>query len=315
MDRWQAMRVFVKVAESGGFASAARHLAMSPPAVTRTVAALEERIGARLFVRTTRSVKLTEAGGRYLDDCRRLLSDLEEAEAAAAGSTATPTGTLTLTAPVQFGRLYVLPVVTDYLARHAAVSVRALFLDRVVNMIEEGIDVGVRIGHLADSGLSALRVGSVRRVVCAAPDYLERHGVPASPQDLRDHAVIGSTSPGALPEWRFGPARRMGVTVQSRLACSTVDAALAAAIDGWGIARLLSYQVAPAVAEGRLRILLAEHEEAPVPIHVVSPEGRRAPAKVRAFVDLAAARLRADPRVNPAAGGAAGETNPQYTSA
>lgn len=301
MDRLQGMRVFVRVAESGGFAGAARALAMSPAAVTRAVAALEALIGARLFIRTTRSVKLTEAGGRYLEDCRRILAEIAEAEAAAAGSTATPTGVLTLTAPVQFGRLYVLPVVTDYLARHPAVAVRALFLDRIVNLIEEGIDVGVRIGHLADSGLTATRVGSVRRVVCAAPSYLERHGVPETPRDLRDHAVIGASNPGTLPEWRFGPEGRSTVSVHARLVCNTVDAALAAALDGWGIARLLSYQVASAVAEGRLRILLTDDEEAPVPIHVVSPEGRRAPAKTRAFVDLAAARLRADPRVNPAA--------------
>lgn len=299
MDRLQGMRVFVRVAEGGGFAGAARALGMSPAAVTRAVAALEATIGARLFIRTTRSVKLTDAGGRYLEDCRRILSEIAEAEAVAAGSTATPTGTLTLTAPVQFGRLYVLPVVTAYLARHPAVSVRALFLDRIVNMIEEGIDVGVRIGHLADSGLSAIRVGSVRRVICAAPAYLERQGVPETPRDLRDHAVIGSTATGDLPEWRFGTDRRVTVAVHPRLVCNTVDAVLAAALDGWGIARLLSYQVASAVAEGRLRILLDADEAAPVPIHVVSPEGRRAPAKTRAFIDLAAARLRADPRVNP----------------
>jgi len=301
MDRLQGMRVFVRVAESGGFAGAGRALGMSPAAVTRAVAALEAALGVRLFIRTTRSVKLTEAGGRYLDDCRRILAEIAEAEATAAGSSATPSGVLTLTAPVQFGRLYVLPVATDYLARHPAVAVRALFLDRIVNLIEEGIDVGVRIGHLVDSGLTATRVGSVRRVVCAAPSYLERYGVPQTPRDLRDHAVIGSSNPGALPEWRFGPERRSTVNVHPRFVCNTVDAALAAAVDGWGIARLLSYQVASAVTEGRLRILLDEDEEAPVPIHVVSPEGRRAPAKTRAFVDLAAARLRADPRVNPAA--------------
>ncbi|KAB7782091.1 LysR family transcriptional regulator [Methylorubrum populi] len=301
MDRLQGMRVFVRVAESGGFAGAARALNMSPPAVTRAVAALEAAIGARLLIRTTRSVKLTEAGARYLEDCRRIFSELAEAEAAAAGSTATPTGTLTLTAPVQFGRLYVLPVVTDYLTHHSAVAVRTLFLDRIVNMVEEGIDVGVRIGHLADSGLTAVRVGSVRRVVCAAPRYLERHGMPTAPRDLRAHAVIGSSNPGSLSEWRFGREQRTAVAVQPRLTCNTVDAALAAAVEGWGIARLLSYQVAPALADGRLRLLLEEHEAAPVPIHVVSPEGRRAPAKVRAFVDLAATRLRADPRVNPAA--------------
>jgi DNA-binding transcriptional LysR family regulator len=280
------MRVFVRVAESGGFAGAARQLHMSPPAVTRAVAALEARIGARLLTRTTRSVKLTEAGGRYLEDCRRILAEIEEAEAAAAGSYATPSGTLTVTAPVQFGRLYVLPVIIDYLARHAAVSAQALFLDRVVNMIEEGADVGVRIGPLADSGLAAIRVGTVRRVLCAAPDYLARHGTPATMRDLRDHAVIGSAGTGT-------------VALRPRLTCNTIDSMLAAALAGQGIAQLLSYQVAAALAEGHLRLVLDDPEAAAMPVHVVSPEGRRAPAKVRAFIDLAVARLRADPRVNP----------------
>jgi DNA-binding transcriptional LysR family regulator len=294
MDRWQAMRVFVRVAEAGGFAEAARQLPMSPPAVTRAVAALEARIGARLLTRTTRSVKLTEAGARYLEDCRRLLAEIAEAEAAAAGSYATPSGTLTVTAPVQFGRLYVLPVLTEYLAHHAAASAQALFLDRVVNMIEEGADVGVRIGPLADSGLAAIRVGTVRRVLCAAPDYLDRHGTPGTARDLADHAVIGSASLG------FGSLGFGSVAQQPRLTCNTIDSVLAAALAGQGLARLLSYQVAPAVAEGRLRLVLDDPEAAAMPVHVVSPEGRRAPAKVRAFIDLAVARLRTDPRVNPA---------------
>ncbi|KQU34066.1 LysR family transcriptional regulator [Methylobacterium sp. Leaf94] len=288
MDRWQAMRVFVRVAEGGGFAEAARQLHLSPPAVTRAVAALEARIGARLLTRTTRSVKLTEAGGRYLEDCRRILAEIAEAEAATAGSYATPSGTLTVTAPVQFGRLYVLPVITEYLAHHAAVSAQALFLDRIVNMVEEGADVGVRIGALADSGLAAIRVGTVRRVLCAAPAYLDRHGTPGTVRDLRDHAVIGSAS--------TGPGT---VALRPRLTCNTIDAVLAAALAGQGLAQLLSYQVAPAVAEGRLRLVLDDPEAAAMPVHVVSPEGRRAPAKVRAFIDLAVARLRADPRVNP----------------
>lgn len=304
MDRWQAMRVFVRVAESGGFAGAARQLGMSPPAVTRAVAALEDRIGTRLLTRTTRTVKLTEAGGRYLEDCRRILAEIEEAEAAASGSTVTPSGTLTVTAPVQFGRLYVLPVITDYLARHPAVGARALFLDRVINMIDEGADVGIRIGPLADSGLTAIRVGTVRRVLCAAPDYLDRHGAPATVRDLRDHAVIGSasTGPGGFGQGGFGP-KGFGSAPRGaprpRLTCNTIDSVLAAALAGQGIAQLLSYQVAPALAEGRLRLVLDDPEAAPMPVHVVSPEGRRAPAKVRAFIDLAVPRLRADPRVNP----------------
>jgi DNA-binding transcriptional LysR family regulator len=294
MDRWQAMRIFVRTAECGSLAAAARQLNISPPAVTRTVAALEELIGTRLLARTTRSVKLTEAGARYLEDCRRILADIEEAEAAAAGSYATPAGTLTVTAPVQFGRIYVLPVITEYMSRHPAVVVRTLFVDRMLNMIEESADVGVRIGHLADSGQAAIRVGMVRRILCAAPEYLSRHEAPRTPRDLRDHQVIGSAGLGASPEWRFGREGKTTVTLRPRLICNTIDAALAAAIDGQGIARLLSYQVAPAVAEGRLRIMLAEHEAAPVPIHVVNPEGRRASAKVRAFIDLAVERLRAN---------------------
>ena len=183
---------------------------------------------------------------------------------------------------MQFGRLYVLPVVMEHLARHPAVSTQALFLDRVINMVEEGVDVGIRIGPLPDSGLSAIRVGGVRRVLCAAPDYLDRHGTPAHARDLRDHAVIGST--GAAPGGR-----------RPRLTCNTVDGVLAAALAGQGIARLLSYQVAPSVAEGRLRLVLDDPDGAPMPIYVVSVEGRRAPAKVRSFIDLAVERLRANP--------------------
>ena len=302
MDRWQGMRVFVRVAESGGFAGAARALHMSPPAVTRAVAALEAAIGTRLLTRTTRTVRLTEAGARYLEDCRRILAEIEEAEAAAAGAAATPSGTLTVTAPVQFGRLYVLPLIADYLDRYPATAARALFLDRVVNLVEDGAEVALRIGDLPDSGLSAIRVGGVRSVVCAAPAYLERHGHPQAPGDLTDHAIIGRSDHAASAEWRFGPGRKTAVPVRPRLTCNTVDGALAAALDGRGIVRLLSYQVAPALAEGRLVRLLAEHEGLPMPVHVVSPEGRRAPAKVRAFIDLAVARLRADPRVNPEAG-------------
>ncbi|MCR0984581.1 LysR family transcriptional regulator [Roseomonas populi] len=299
MDRWQAMRIFVRTADCGSFTGAARQLGMSPPAVTRAVAALEEAIGTRLLTRTTRSVRLTEPGQRYLEDCRRILSDIEEAEAAAAGSYATPSGTLTVTASVQFGRIYVLPVMTEYMSRHSGVTLRALFVDRVINMLEEGADVGIRIGHLPDSGLIAARVGSVRRVVCAAPDYLARNGTPASPRDLRDHVVIGSAGLEQSSEWRFGPDRKMAVSVRPRLVCNTIDAALAAAISGHGIARLLSYQVAPALAEGRLAIVLEEHEEQPVPIHVVHSGGGRPSAKVRTFTELAIQRLRGNRLLQP----------------
>ncbi len=298
MDRWQAMRVFVRVAETGSFAETARHLHMSAPAVTRAVAALEDLIGIRLFVRTTRSVKLTEAGSRYFDDCRRILSDLVEAEAAAAGSYATPSGTLTVTASAMFGQMHVLPIITEYLDTYPTMTGRSLFIDRPVNLIEEGVDVAVRIGHLPDSGLSAIRVGSIRRVICGAPAYFEKHGVPNTPADLREHRIAVSTSAWASLEWRFGHDRTTSVNISPKLRCNTNQAAISAAVEGWGLTRVLHYQIGPALLEGRLRIVLTEYEEPPLPIHVLHPEGRHAPAKVRAFIDLAVARLRANRLLN-----------------
>jgi DNA-binding transcriptional LysR family regulator len=296
MDRWQAMRIFTRVAETGSFAEAARVLHLSPPAVTRAVAALEETIGARLFVRTTRSVKLTEAGSRYVEDCRRILADIAEAEAAAAGSYASPTGELAVTASVMFGQIYVLPIMTEYLDLHPAVTARTLFVDRPVNIIEEGIDVAVRIGHLPDSGLSAIKVGTVRRVICGAPAYFEKHGMPATPTDLKDHRIVASISAWASPEWRFAGDQR--ITISAALSCNTNAAAIAAARAGWGLTRVLAYQIAPALVAGELQIALSAYEEPPLPIHVIHPQGRHAPAKVRAFIDLAVDQLRANRLLN-----------------
>jgi len=296
MDRWQAMRIFVRVAETGSFADTARQLNMSAPAVTRAIAALEDLIGARLFVRTTRSVRLTEAGGRYCQDCRRILSDIAEAEASAGGSYATPSGTLTVTAASLFGQMHVVPIVTEYLDSHPAMSASTFFVDRPVNIVEEGVDVAIRIGHLADSGLTAVRVGSVRRIVCGAPAYFEARGVPTVPADLREHRIAAATGAWGSPEWRFGRDQR--VTIHAALQCNTNDAAIEAAMAGWGLTRVLHYQIGPALVEGRLQIVLGDYEEPPLPIHVLYPEGRHAPAKVRAFVDLAVARLRANRLLN-----------------
>ncbi|KQN00079.1 LysR family transcriptional regulator [Sphingobium sp. Leaf26] len=294
MDRWQAMKIFVRVAETGGFAEAARRLHTSPPAVTRAISALEDDIGVRLLTRTTRSVKLTEAGRGYLDDCRRILADMAEADAAAAGAHGNPTGTLIVTGSVMFGQMYVLPILLDYLDRFPAVTGRSLFVDRLVNIVDEGIDVAVRIGHLPDSGLSAIRVGSVRRVICGAPAYFEHHPIPQTPADLVRHRVIAPTGAWASPEWHFGPEGRASVTVHPRSFCNTNEAAIAGAEQGWGLTRVLSYQVEPALAAGRLVTVLDDHMEKPLPIHVVHAEGRRAAAKVRSFVDLAVDRLRAN---------------------
>jgi DNA-binding transcriptional LysR family regulator len=301
MDRWQAMRVFVKVAETGGFAEAARRLYMSPPAVTRAVAALEETIGARLLIRTTRSVKLTDAGQRYLADCQRILADLADAEAAAAGSYATPSGTLVITAPVLFGQMHVMPIVMDYLSQHPAVTVQTLFLDRVTNLIEEGMDVAIRIGRLPDSELNAIRVGTMRRVVCASPAYLAAHGEPLTPAELADHSVIANVSAWPSLEWRFGRERKTSVGIHPRLICNLNEATISAALEGWGLARVLSYQVDDAVKDGRLRILLAEFEEEPLPVHVVHAGGHGPSAKIRSFVDFAVEQLKANPIFGAAA--------------
>jgi DNA-binding transcriptional LysR family regulator len=296
MDRWQAMRIFVRVAETGSFAETARQMNMSAPAVTRSIAGLEDLIGTRLFVRTTRTVKLTESGRRYVDDCRRILADILEAEASAAGSYAVPTGTLAITASLLFGQMYVMPIITEYLDTYPGMTGRTLFLDRPVNIVEEGVDVAVRIGHLPDSGFTAVKVGTVRRVICGAPDYFEKHGVPIIPADLKRHRIAASTSAWASPEWKF--ANDLRVTVDPALDCNTNDAAIAAAVSGWGLTRVLSYQIGPALIAGDLQIVLADHEEAPLPIHVIYPEGRHAPAKVRSFVEMAVARLRANRLLN-----------------
>lgn len=296
MDRWQAMRIFAKVAETESFAEAARLLHMSPPAVTRAVASLEDLVGARLLIRTTRSVKLTEVGVGYVADCRRILADIAEAEAAAAGSYASPAGTLSVTASAMFGQMHVLPVMTEYLDTYPKMSGKTLFVDRPVNIIEEGIDVAIRIGHLPDSGFMAVKVGTVRRVICGSPAYFDKHGVPATPADLKAHRIAVSTSAWASPEWRFAGDQR--ITIDPVLQCNTVEAAIATARAGWGLTRILHYQIGPALVAGDLQIVLSDFEEPPLPIHVLHPEGRHAPAKVRAFVDLAVARLRENRLLN-----------------
>ena len=299
MDRLQAMTTFVAVVDSGGFASAARKLNLSPPVVTRAVAELEERLGLRLLTRTTRFVRVTDAGARFAEDCRRILADVEEAETVATGTHAAPRGTLSLTAPVLFGQLYVTPILVHYLQKYPEVDAQCLFLDRVVNVVEEGIDVAVRIGELPDSALHAARVGSVRRVLVAAPAYLEAQGVPQRPEDMARHTIVSASGVTPVSEWRFDDGGQpLLQRLQPRLRTTTNDSAIAAAVAGLGITRLLSYQVAEHVRSGKLQIVLEDFEAAPWPVHVVHHEGRRATRKVRAFIDLAVDSLRADPALN-----------------
>ena len=297
MDRFHLMSVFAAVGEEESFAGAARRLGLSPPAVTRAVAALERQLAVKLLQRTTRHVRLTEAGQRYLDDARRILAAVAEAEESAAGGNAEPRGLIRLTAPVLFGRLYVMPAVLDFLRQHPLVEVSAQLRDNVLNLMEEGLDAAVRIGHLPDSSLRAVKAGEVRRLVCAAPGYLARHGAPAEPEDLLGHTVVASTAASASLEWRFGEAGERRVRVRPRLTVSGNDAAIDAALGGFGLIRVMSYQVAEALAAGALERVLVEHESAPLPIHIVHAESRYGSTRMRRFIDFLAERLRADPRL------------------
>ena len=293
MDRLHLMTVFVAVAEEESFAGGARRLEMSPPAVTRAIAALEDRLGVKLLNRTTRYVRVTDAGNRYLDDARRIIGEMDEADEAAAGINAEPRGHLAVTAPVLFGRMFVIPGIVDYLQRYPDMEVSAIFLDRVVNLLEEGFDVGVRIGELPDSSMKAIRVGQIRRTLCASTDYLEKHGIPNNPAELSGHSIIAAAGVSPTNDWKFSQGLKLfSVRVKPKLTVSSNDAAIEAAFQGLGITRLMSYQVAPHLASGQLKIILSDFEPVTLPIHVLHREGRYASAKVRSFVDLIATRLR-----------------------
>lgn len=299
MDQFHLIGVFVAVVDANGFAGAARKLGISPPAVTRAINELETQLGVRLLTRTTRVVRVTDPGARYVEDCRRILADVAEANESVGGMHSAPRGRLTLTAPVLFGAKFVTPIVTEYLQRYPEVSASCWFLDRIVNLIEEGVDAAVRIGELPDSSMQAIPVGHVRRVICGAPDYLEQHGIPQTPDELRQHPIISASGVTPTPEWRLKQdGAPCVVKVQPRLITTTNDSAVAAAVGGFGLTRLLSYQVADQLRDGQLRIVLGEFEPAVLPVNLVHREGRHASRKVRAFLDLAIKRLRAIPALN-----------------
>jgi len=299
MDRLHLINIFVAVVDTNGFSGAARKLSISPPAVTRAINELESHLGVRLLTRTTRIVRVTDAGTRYAQDCRRILAELAEADASVSGMHSAPRGRLTLTAPVLFGAKFVTPIVTEYLQRYPEVSAACLFLDRVVNMLDEGVDVAVRIGELPDSSMQAVRVGRVRRVICAAPSYLEQHGTPQTPDDLATHSIVSASGVTPTPEWRLVKNGTPHIVkLQPRLITTTNDSAMAAAVYGFGLTRLLSYQVAEHLRSGQLKTVLSEFEPAALPVHVVHREGRHASQRVRAFLDLAIERLRADPALS-----------------
>ncbi len=294
MDRLEAVTIFVAVAERESFAEAARHLNRSPAAITRAVAALEEHLQSRLLNRTTRSVSLTDAGARYLESCRRLLAAYDELEAVNVGERVEPRGPINVTAPTMFGRLHVLPLVRSFLDRYPRVDIRLLLLDRTISLVDEGLDLGVRLGPLPDSSLRAVRVGEVRRAVYASPEYIAGHGVPDTPHDLGNHSVVACTAVTPIADrWTFhGPRGVATVAVKPRLIVNTTDAAVDAALAGLGLACIMSYQADPYVAGGCLQAVLVEYQPPPVPIHIVRPAGRHISAKIRLFLDHAAEGLR-----------------------
>jgi len=294
MDRLESLSIFASVAELGSFAEAARQLNRSPAAVTRAVLALEDYLQTQLLNRTTRSVALTDAGARYLENCRRVLAAYDELEAMNFGDQVQPRGAVNLTAPTMFGRLHVLGLVRSFLDHYPQVDVRLLLLDRVVSLVDEGMDLGIRLGELPDSSLRAVHCGHVQRQVYGSAEYFEHRAAPRTPQDLAKHAIIACTAITPVPDrWTFYAASGpVTVAVKPRLIVNTTDAALAAVLDGAGLTCIMSYQAKPYVDSGKLKPVLIGYQPPPVPIHIVHPTGRHLPAKIRLLIDHLAEGLR-----------------------
>jgi DNA-binding transcriptional LysR family regulator len=296
MDRLDAMRAFVTTVDRGSLASAARGLGQSPASVTRAIAQLEERLGMQLMLRSTRALHLTQFGETYLATCRQVLGALDIAERGAQAEQEAPRGLLTITAPARFGQLHVRPILDAFLDANPAVQARLLLLDRVVNLVEEGIDVAIRLAHLPDSTMVATRVGEVRRVLCASPDYLARCGRPQTPAALREHACIMERDGAETELWRFASSKGkqlLPIAIRPRLVVNAAAAAVDSAVAGHGITRVMSYQAAEAVKAGQLVVLLTEHEPPSIPVHLVLPSGHSKTPKQRAFLDFATPLLRA----------------------
>ena len=293
MDRLEAMAVLMAAVDGGSLSAAGRALGMPLPTVSRKVSDLEAHLGIRLLHRTTRQLVLTDAGRDYVAACRRILEDVGDAERAATGEFSLPRGELVVSAPLVFGRLHVVPVLCDFLRDYPDVNVRLVLGDRVVNLIDDHVDLAVRIGELPDSRLHAVGVGMIRRVACASPAYLAEHGEPPSPRDLQHHRCISFETMLSPPAWRFVvDGRDTAVPVHSRLVVNTAEAAIDAASSGLGITRVLSYQIERAERDGTLVRVLTAFEPAAVPVNLVYPHHGRLPLKLRAFLDFAAPRLR-----------------------
>lgn len=293
MDKLRAMAIFVRIVDEGSLTAAADALGMSVPSVVRTLAALERALGVRLLNRTTRRSSLSDEGREYYERCKRVLAEVDAADASLSARRTEPKGRLRVTAPVMYGRIHLAPVVADFIAKHPDLEIELLLLDRVVDLVEEGIDVALRIAHLPDSTLVALPVGETRRVVCAAPGYLKRAGAPRLPAALAAHRCIVFSGLSPDNEWSFAGKRAAQVAVRPVLRTNQFDIAVEACLRGLGCGQFLCYQVAALVNVGKLKRVLREFEPAPLPIHVVYPHGRYVSANVRAFIDMAVPRLRA----------------------
>ncbi|MBA4049265.1 MAG: LysR family transcriptional regulator [Sphingomonas sp.] len=294
MDRFDAMRTLLAAVDGGSLSAASRQLGMPLPTVSRKVSELEGHLGTQLLIRTSRKLVLTEAGEGFVAAARRLMADLDEAERAAAGEYRMPSGDLLVTASLRFGKAYLTPVVLEFLAAFPRVNVRIVAADYVVDLIENHVDLAIRIGRLPDSNLVARRIGDTGWVICASPAYLAARGVPQSPKDLADHDCIAFEGLQPARRWPFGsdPAAR-SIAISPRFAGNTADAVIAAAIAGVGVARLLSYQAAEAIAAGALIPILTDDAPPPMPVHMVHPGLPMIPLKLRAFIDFVAPRLKA----------------------
>jgi len=287
------MSVLLAAVEGGSLSAAGRKLAMPLPTVSRKVSELESHLKTRLLHRSTRRLTLTDAGRAYVAACKRILDDVEEAERAAAGEYSAPKGDLVITAPMVYGRLHILPVITEFLRAYPDVNIRLLLLDRMVNLFEEPVDLAVRIGELPDSSLIATRVGSVHQVVCASPGYLSARGRPLHPHELSAHDCVTFEGLMSADSWKFPRGKSVApVAIHSRLVVSTAEAAIAAAIAGAGITRVLSYQIDDALRARTLEVVLQDFEPLPWPVSLVYPSQGRLPGKLRAFLDFAMPRLK-----------------------
>jgi len=295
MDRLESMSILLTAVETGSLSAAARRHGTSLASVSRKVSELEAYLKTRLLNRSSRQLTLTDAGQSYVDACKRILEDVGEAERTAAGEFRTPKGELIITTPVAFGRIHILPIVTEFLKAFPDIDIRMVMTDRVVNLLEDHVDVAVRIGALPDSSLIASHVGSIRRIVCGSPAYFAERGTPKSPDELRAHDCISYEWSMSLGDWKFAIGKStMSVAVHSRLIVNTAEAAFDAAIAGLGITRGLSYQIADAVRAGMIAVVLEAFEEAPWPVNLVYAGQRFLPLKLRAFLDFAVPRLKAE---------------------